>query len=200
MKSNNTALKIVGEMNEKQKKTISKFLSLILRHNPETIGLRLDTNGWANVEELLSKSAIHNIPCTKKELEEVVETNDKQRFIFNEDHSQIRANQGHSIRVDLNLQSQTPPDFLFHGTVEKFMTSIQSEGLKKMSRQHVHLSRDKETAEKVGDRRGQAIILVILSGAMHKDGYDFYLSENGVWLTDNVPVNYINFEKFNSRI
>ena len=200
MKSNNTALKIVGEMNEKQKKTISKFLSLILRHNPETIGLRLDTNGWANVEELLSKSALHNIPCTKKELEEVVETNDKQRFIFNEDHSQIRANQGHSIRVDLNLQSQTPPDFLFHGTVEKFMTPIQSEGLKKMGRQHVHLSRDKETAEKVGDRRGQAIILVILSGAMHKDGYDFYLSENGVWLTDNVPVNYINFEKFNSRI
>ena len=200
MKSNNTALKIVGEMNEKQKKTISKFLSLILRHSPETIGLNLDTNGWANVEELLSKSAIHNIPYTKKELEEVVETNDKQRFIFNEDHSQIRANQGHSIRVDLNLQSQTPPDFLFHGTVEKFMTSIKSEGLKKMSRQHVHLSRDKETAEKVGYRRGQAIILVILSGAMHKDGYDFYLSENGVWLTDNVPVNYINFEKFNSRI
>ena len=106
-------------MNEKQKKTISKFLSLILRHSPETIGLSLDSNGWANVEELLYKSAKHNLTYTKKELEEIVETNDKQRFIFNEDHSQIRANQGHSIQVDLNLQTQTPPDFLFHGTVRK---------------------------------------------------------------------------------
>jgi putative RNA 2'-phosphotransferase len=182
-------------MNEKQKKTVSKFLSLILRHSPETIGLSLDSNGWANVEELLSKSAIHNTPFTKEELKEIVVTNDKQRFIFNEDHTQIRANQGHSIQVELNLQGQTPPDFLYHGTVEKFLSLIQSEGLKKMSRQHVHLSKDKGTAEKVGNRRGEAIILVISSGIMHKEGFVFYLSENGVWLTDNVPTQYINFEK-----
>jgi putative RNA 2'-phosphotransferase len=185
-------------MNEKQKKAISKFLSLILRHSPETIDLSLDSNGWADVEELLLKSATHTTPFTREELEEIVVTNDKQRFIFNEEHTQIRANQGHSIQVELNLQSQTPPEFLYHGTVEKFLSLIRSEGLKKINRHHVHLSKDKETAEKVGNRRGKAIILTISSGIMYKEGFAFYLSENGVWLTDNVPVDYINFNKPNT--
>lgn len=180
-------------MIEKQKKTISKFLSLILRHSPGTIGLKLDYNGWADVEQLLSKSKEHNQPFSKEDLEEIVTTNDKQRFIFNESKTKIRANQGHSIEVELDLQSQVPPELLYHGTVEKFLVIIKTEGLQKMGRQHVHLSKDIETAKKVGSRRGEPIILSVSSAAMFKDGYIFYLSENGVWLTNDVPAAYINF-------
>lgn len=180
-------------MNEKQQKTISKFLSLILRHSPETIGLRLDENGWTDVATLLQKLNEHGHAVTREELETVVADNDKQRFAFNEDHSRIRASQGHSVQVQLELAPQEPPELLYHGTVDKFMQSIQEQGLLKMSRQHVHLSRDKETAQKVGSRRGTPVILNIRSGEMHRDGILFYLSENGVWLTDNVPVQYIEF-------
>jgi putative RNA 2'-phosphotransferase len=180
-------------MNDKQKKNISKFLSLILRHSPETIDLHLDENGWAGVEELISKSARHQTPFTKEELEEVVADNDKQRFSFNEDHSKIRANQGHSVNIQLDLAPQQPPDLLYHGTVQKFLPNIEQEGLLKMNRQHVHLSEDKATAEKVGSRRGIPVILNIRSGQMHQDGIAFYLSENRVWLTDHVPVKYIDF-------
>ncbi len=180
-------------MTEKQKKTISKFLSLILRHSPETIGLSLDSNGWANVEELLSKSAAHSTSFTREELDDIVITNDKQRFIFNEDLTKIRANQGHSIEVGLDLQPQVPPELLYHGTVENVLVSIKTEGLQRMRRQHVHLSKDIETAKKVGSRRGEPIILSVSSAAMFQDGYIFYLSENGVWLTNNVPPVYINF-------
>ena len=180
-------------MNDKQKKNISKFLSLILRHSPETIDLNLDENGWADVEELLSKLSQHKQPITKEELEEVVADNDKQRFAYNDDHSKIRANQGHSIDIQLDLAPQEPPEVLYHGTVQKFLPAIQQEGLQKMSRQHVHLSRDKATAEKVGSRRGTPIILNIRSGQMHRDGISFFLSENEVWLTDHVPVKYIDF-------
>jgi putative RNA 2'-phosphotransferase len=180
-------------MNDKPKKEISKFLSLILRHSPETIGLQLDDNGWADVQELLSKSAQHKHPFTKEELELVVADNDKQRFAFNGDHSKIRASQGHSVNIQLALAPQEPPEILYHGTVQKFLESIQREGLQKMSRQHVHLSKDRETAEKVGSRRGVPVILSIRSGQMQRDGILFYLSENGVWLTDNVPVKYIEF-------
>lgn len=182
-------------MDEKQKKTISKFLSLILRHSPGTIGLTLDTNGWANVEELLWKSGKHNRSFSKSDLEELVITNDKQRFAFNEDKTRIRASQGHSIEVELNLQREAPPEVLYHGTVERSIEGIRAEGLKKMGRQYVHLSRDKEAAEKVGTRRGKAVIVSIYSGAMYRDGFTFYRSENGVWLTDNVPVQYIRFKK-----
>lgn len=185
-------------MDDKKKKSVSKFLSLILRHRPEMIGLNLDDNGWADVEELIAKSATDHSSFTKDDLEEIVATNDKQRFIFNEDHTQIRANQGHSISVDLNLQSQTPPEYLYHGTVAKSLSIIRTEGIKKMSRQHVHLSKDRETAVIVGSRRGEAIILVISSGAMYKDGLEFFLSENGVWLTDHIPAHYINFNRSNS--
>ena len=182
-------------MNEKAAKDIIKFLSFVLRHSPETIELKLDENGWADVEELILK-------CNNKEsqnqmtaelLDYVVENNDKKRFTFNDDKTKIRASQGHSISVELDLNEAEPSEFLYHGTVEKFLESIKKEGLQKMSRQHVHLSKDRETAIKVGSRRGIAQILTIKSGEMHKDGFKFYLSENNVWLTDEVPVKYIDF-------
>ncbi|AMO20308.1 RNA 2'-phosphotransferase [Flavobacterium columnare] len=178
-------------MNEKDIKNISKFLSLILRHSPETIHLKLDENGWADVEELITKSNKNRKALDFETLQYVVETNDKKRFTFNEDLTKIRANQGHSISVDLELQPQTPPDELYHGTVAKFIDTILKDGIQKMNRQHVHLSKDKETAIKVGNRRGTAIILKINTHQMAKDGYLFYCSENGVWLTDEVPPKYI---------
>jgi putative RNA 2'-phosphotransferase len=182
-------------MNEKIAKSVSKFLSLVLRHSPETIELKLDENGWADVDELIEK-------CNKKGsqnqmtaelLDYVVENNDKKRFAFNEDKTKIRASQGHSISVELNLNEAEPSEFLYHGTVGKFLDSIKKEGLQKMSRQHVHLSKDLETAIKVGSRRGAAQILTIRSGEMYREGFKFYLSENNVWLTDEVPVKYIQF-------
>jgi putative RNA 2'-phosphotransferase len=180
-------------MTENQKKRISKFLSLVLRHQPETIDLVLDANGWADVEELIAKWTKHSHIFSADELKEIVFTNDKKRFSFNEDETKIRANQGHSIDVDLALKATEPPEFLYHGTVAKFLENIKQEGLLKISRQHVHLSGDKETAEKVGSRRGTPVILVVNSFKMHQDGYAFFISENGVWLTDNVPVKYIEF-------
>lgn len=183
-------------MKEREIKRISKFLSLILRHNPSKIGLELDENGWASVEELLSKSSMGNVRFSMETLEEVVETNDKKRFAFNADKTKIRANQGHSIKtIDLKLEAIEPPAFLYHGTVGKFMESIKVNGLHKMSRQHVHLSKDMDTALKVGSRRGQAIILSVRTKEMHDVGYAFYQSENGVWLTDEVPPEYIDFKE-----
>lgn len=180
-------------MNENTAKTVSKFLSLVLRHSPEKIGLKLDENGWADVEELILKCSQKGNKLDKVLLDYVVENNDKKRFAYNEDETKIRASQGHSISVELNLAETEPSEYLYHGTVGKFMESIQKEGLKKMSRQHVHLSKDKETAIKVGSRRGVPQILTVRSGAMHRDGFKFYLSENNVWLTDEVPVRYIQF-------
>ncbi|MER0437944.1 RNA 2'-phosphotransferase [Emticicia sp. W12TSBA100-4] len=169
---------------------ISKYLSLILRHQPQSIGLVLDPNGWADVDELLNKS---KLKFSFQQLVEVVEKNDKQRFILSDDQTKIRANQGHSIKIDLDLTPQIPPPILYHGTVEKYLDSIRTEGLKKMNRNHVHLSKDIETAQKVGNRRGIAIILKIDAEAMNNDKILFYCSENGVWLTDNVPTKYISF-------
>lgn len=180
-------------MNEAEKKEISKFLSLVLRHKPEIIGLLLDDNGWADTEQLITACARHGHAFSMQELEEVVVTNDKKRFAFNDDKTRIRASQGHSVEVDLALLPQKPPAVLYHGTVDKFLLKIKEEGLKKMNRQHVHLSHEKSTAEKVGGRRGKAIILLIDSELMHKDGIVFYCSANGVWLTDEVPVKYIDF-------
>jgi putative RNA 2'-phosphotransferase len=182
-------------MSEKNIKGISKFLSLLLRHKPEKIGLVLDKNGWANVNELMSKSAKHNVKFTLEQLEEVVETNNKKRFIFNDDQTKIRANQGHSLKtVDLEFKNIEPDEFLYHGTVDKFMHLIQTDGLKKMNRQHVHLSKDRSTAINVGSRRGKPIILSVRSGQMYRDGFEFYRSENGVWLTNEVPTKYIEFK------
>jgi putative RNA 2'-phosphotransferase len=182
-------------MNEKTAKSVSKFLSLVLRHSPETIGLRLDENGWTDVEELILKCNNRGSQnqMTAELLDYVVENNDKKRFAFNEDKTKIRASQGHSISVELNLNETEPSEFLYHGTIGKFMESIKREGLQKMSRQHVHLSKDKETAIKVGSRRGVPEILIVRSGAMYRDGFKFYLSENNVWLTAEVPAKYIEF-------
>ena len=181
-------------MNEKEIKRISKFLSLILRHNPEKIHLTLDANGWANVEELIKKS-YKKVRFSMEELEHVVATNNKKRFSFNDDKTKIRANQGHSLKnIDLEFKNTTPPDFLYHGTVAKFMEAIRETGLQKMSRQHVHLSNDLETAIKVGSRRGKPIILSVRAGDMYKKGFEFYRSANGVWLTDKVPAAFIDFK------
>ncbi|MCQ9634399.1 RNA 2'-phosphotransferase [Chryseobacterium sp. WG23] len=179
-------------MNEIEKKKISKFLSLILRHQPESIGLQLDENGWAHIDELREKSAKRRIYFTHEELDEVVETNNKKRFAFNEDKTMIRASQGHSIDIDLALETRQPPDFLYHGTAEGNISSILDKGIEKRSRQHVHLSADKETATKVGMRHGKPVILTIRTGKMHEEGLFFYLSANGVWLTDFVEAKYIS--------
>ncbi|WGD33555.1 RNA 2'-phosphotransferase [Olleya sp. YS] len=182
-------------MNTKDKKSISKFLSLVLRHQPEHIDLKLDKNGWANIEELIEKSKSKNIKFTTTDLEEIVITNDKKRFAFNEDKTKIRANQGHSLKtIDLQLKPVTPPEILYHGTVAKFIEAIKENGLQKMSRQHVHLSKDLDTAVKVGTRRGKPIILSVRALDMLNNGFLFYCSENGVWLTDNVPVKFIDFK------
>ncbi|TPN88929.1 RNA 2'-phosphotransferase [Aquimarina algicola] len=176
-------------------KHISKFLSLILRHDPDKIGLQLDQNGWADVSELLAKAQQQIPKLDINLLKEVVENNDKKRFAFNEDVTKIRANQGHSIHINLGYQPKQPPEFLYHGTVSKFMDAIREKGLLKMSRHHVHLSEERETATKVGARRGKPIILTIRSGEMFRNEIDFFQSENGVWLTDHVLPQYIEFKK-----
>ncbi|WP_108808488.1 RNA 2'-phosphotransferase [Aquimarina spinulae] len=175
-------------------KHISKFLSLILRHNPDKVGIQLDENGWTDVQELLQKVKRHRPGLNMDVLEEVVASCDKQRFAFNEDHTRIRANQGHSIKVDLEYQPKQPPEFLYHGTVAKFMEAIREKGLLKMNRHHVHLSEERETAIKVGSRRGKPIILTVRSGEMYTRGIEFYQSDNEVWLTDIVAPEYIEFK------
>lgn len=172
---------------------ISKLMSLVLRHKPETIGVKLDENGWLPVEELLQGIKRKGISIDRERLNRVVETNNKKRFIFNEDGTLIRANQGHSINVDLNLKAVEPPALLYHGTVRNVLDLIKKKGLIKMSRQHVHLSKDLKTATTVGARRGFPIILKVDAAAMHADNHAFYCSENGVWLTDHVPPQYIEF-------
>lgn len=167
----------------------SKFLSLLLRHRPEKVGLTLDAFGWASVAELLQKTNI-----TQAELDTIVATDNKGRYSYSEDRTKIRANQGHSIRVNLELQPQTPPDTLYHGTVDRFMDSIQAQGLQPRNRHHVHLSADLATARTVGGRRGKPVILRIDAATMHADGHCFYCSENGVWLTDAVPPQYFKRE------
>lgn len=174
-----------------QLKNISKFLSLVLRHKPEEIGLELDQNGWANVDELLMKINNKGISIDFEILEEVVTNNDKQRFTFDDTYTRIRANQGHSLNVNLELQAAEPPELLYHGTVDRFLDGIRQNGLLKMNRQHVHLSKDEETAVIVAKRRGKPVLLTIQSGKMHREGHTFYRSENGVWLCDTVPVEYI---------
>lgn len=175
---------------------LSVFISLVLRHKPEAAHITLDEHGWANVEELLSGINDTGRKIDMEILEEIVITDNKQRYSFNQDKTLIRANQGHSVPVDVELKEQEPPDFLFHGTATRFLDSIINEGLKPMSRLYVHLSKDIETALKVGRRHGAPVILKIHSEDMYKDGYMFYLSENGVWLTKKVDVKY--FEVMNN--
>ena len=175
-------------------KNISKVLSLVLRHNPNYIEVTLDKNGWLLVDELIVGLRRKGIEINREILIEIVENNDKNRFAFDDSKDKIRANQGHSIKVDLELKEAKPPEFLYHGTVDRFIKSIKKEGLKKMNRQHVHLSENQEIAATVGSRRGTPIILTVCSGEMHRNNIAFYLSENGVWLTDNVASQYIKFK------
>lgn len=172
---------------------ISKFLSLVLRHRPEVIGIALDAEGWAEVDELLAAAARHGRSITRQQLEEVVATNDKKRFSFSLDGLRIRANQGHSVDVDLGLVPIEPPELLYHGTVDRFLDSIRRKGLVRGKRHHVHLSPDRETAVRVGQRRGRPVVLIVEAGRMHCDGHAFFRSENGVWLTETVPAGYLQF-------
>lgn len=178
-------------MNEKQKTKLSKFLSLILRHAPETIGLGLDENGWADVKELLEKSASHGKTFAFAELEEIVATNDKKRFAFDETKTKIRANQGHSLDVEIEFEKKTPPEILYHGTAEKNVGAIFASGLQKMKRHHVHLSADAETARNVGARYGKPVIFEVDTKAMLAENHEFFVSANGVWLTDEVPPRFL---------
>lgn len=172
---------------------ISKFLSLVLRHQPEKIGLALDPQGWADVDELLAKAQQAGVPVTLDILQAVVESNDKKRFAFSEDRRRIRAQQGHSIEVELGLDPAAPPEELFHGTADRFLDSIRAQGLVAGKRQHIHLSPDGDTAVRVGQRHGRPVVLRVLAGRMHQDGFPFYVSGNGVWLTEVVPARYLVF-------
>lgn len=169
---------------------LSRFISLILRHKPETIGISLDEHGWAKADELVAGIA-KNKEFNMEILEEIVRTDNKQRFSFNEDKSLIRANQGHSIPVDVELNEEAPPEILWHGTGDKYVASIDIEGLISKSRLYVHLSKDKETAINVGARHGKPVLYCVKSGKMARGGYKFYLSKNGVWLTKKVPLKYL---------
>lgn len=169
----------------------SRFLSLILRHKPETIGLTLDNSGWVEVTQLLLQMNNNGQKIDLNELEHIVRTNDKKRFEFNEDKTKIRASQGHSLGVDLQYESKTPPNILYHGTSTKSVESINKSGLLKLKRDHVHLSGDFCTATKVGSRHGKPVIFEVLAAQMHEEGYKFYQSTNGVWLTDHVPSKFL---------
>jgi len=178
-------------MTDKEKIRVSKFMSLVLRHNPQQIGISLDDNGWADTNLLLKGIHKNGHKVTFEDLKEVVGTNDKKRFKFNDDFSKIRANQGHSVSVDVEMNEAAPPDVLYHGTATRFLCAIKNEGLISKSRLHVHLSSEKETAIKVGSRHGKPVVLTINAAKMQTDGFIFYLSENGVWLVDAVPPEYI---------
>ena len=179
-------------MSRKLEKT-SKFLSYILRHKPETIGLSLDSEGWCTIDQLIRFANGHGTKLTLELLLEVVTTSDKKRFALSMDGSKIRANQGHSIPANLNLQPQLPPQVLFHGTATRFETSIRSHGLVAGSRQYVHLSTDSSTAIQVGKRYGKPLLLEVEALAMSQNGHEFFVSENGIWMTHNVPAVYLRF-------
>lgn len=171
----------------------SKFLSLVLRHEPGAVGLTLDEAGWVSVDDLLRACATHRTSITRADLDRIVETSDKKRFAFSDDGTRIRANQGHSVEVDLQLQPQVPPDLLFHGTASRFLDAIRKEGLSKQARHHVHLSAQWDTAVAVGKRHGKPVVLTIRAGEMHRQGHAFFLSANNVWLVDQVPTAFIQF-------
>jgi putative RNA 2'-phosphotransferase len=170
---------------------ISRFLSLVLRHKPETLGIQLDPQGWTDVAMLIEKMKGHGMQLDREKLDHIVSTNPKKRFAFNETSDKIRASQGHSIEIDLGYKGQKPPDILYHGTGEKSVASILKYGLEKRSRSHVHLSADLETARTVGSRHGKPFIFMVMAEAMHAAGFGFFLSDNGVWLTDHVPAEYL---------
>lgn len=170
---------------------LSKFLSLVLRHWPDQIGLALDTQGWANIEQLIEKANVVGTRFDREDLLRVVETSDKKRFSVSADGLNIRAAQGHSVSVELGLLPQEPPEVLYHGTATRFVESIMAEGLTSQNRQHVHLSVDEATAQRVGQRHGKPYIFRVDTVAMRADGFKFYRTDNGVWLTDLVPSRFL---------
>ncbi|MEU4267801.1 RNA 2'-phosphotransferase [Streptomyces sp. NPDC026092] len=178
-------------MDERRTVKVSKYLSKHLRHQPERIGLVLDPNGWTEIDALLRAAREHGFPITRAELDHVVAANDKKRFAI--DGSRIRASQGHTVQVDLDLPPAQPPAYLYHGTVAASLDGIRAEGLRPMARHHVHLSPDRETATRVGARRGRPVVLSVDAGAMHRAGHVFHVSANGVWLTDAVPPEFLRF-------
>jgi len=178
-------------MNEKQRTKTSKFLSLVLRHDPGCIGINLDAAGWVDVETLLAALQQHGRAVTRADLEDVVATNEKKRFAFSEDGRSIRASQGHSVEVELGYTPQLPPAELYHGTATRFVGAIFASGLVKGNRQHVHLSAELTTATNVGGRHGKPAVFVVRAAEMQAAGHAFYLSDNGVWLADHVPVQFL---------
>ncbi|WP_095046235.1 RNA 2'-phosphotransferase [Streptomyces sp. WM6386] len=178
-------------MDERRTVKVSKYLSKHLRHQPERIGLVLDEAGWVEIDVLITAAAAHGFRFTREELAHVVAANDKKRFAI--EGARIRASQGHSIEVDLGLAPATPPPYLYHGTVDRYLDAIRAEGLRPMNRHDVHLSPDRETATRVGARRGRPVVLSVDTGAMHRDGHVFHVSSNGVWLTKAVPPEYLRF-------
>lgn len=176
---------------ERRTVKVSKYLSKHLRHQPDRIGITLDTNGWVPIDELMHAAARHGFPFTRAELDHVVAVNDKRRFTI--DGARIRANQGHTVEVELDLPQAEPPEYLYHGTGPRSLDAIRAEGLRPMNRHVVHLSPDRETATRVGARRGRPVVLSVRSGAMHRAGHVFQVSANGVWLTSAVPPQYISF-------
>lgn len=178
-------------MNPARATHLSKFLSLHLRHKPEALGLTLAAGGWVGVEELLAAATRHGQSISRAELDELVAGSDKQRFAFSAEGTHIRAQQGHSVPVELGLVPVTPPAVLYHGTVPAVLPAIRRDGLLKMKRHHVHLSPDEETARRVGNRRGPAVLLAVDAAALHAAGHVFYVSGNGVWLIDHVPPQFL---------
>ncbi|HMF72049.1 MAG TPA: RNA 2'-phosphotransferase [Flavitalea sp.] len=176
---------------EKEYKNLSKFLSFVLRHKPGTIGIELNENGWTDVDTLIEKCIEFGVFIDRDILNHIVSTNNKKRFSFNDSLNLIRANQGHSVGINLAYTSSNPPPILYHGTCVKFIDSILSSGLEKKDRHHVHLSSDLETAISVGSRHGKPFVFEILAEEMFENGFEFYLSDNQVWLTDHVPIRYL---------
>ncbi|MFK7920328.1 MAG: RNA 2'-phosphotransferase [Bacteroidia bacterium] len=178
---------------EKDARRIGKFISLVLRHRPQMIGIALDPEGWTEVEQLLTQLAKHGTTINRQQLDYLAEHNNKTRARYSEDGLRIRAQQGHSIKVELDYEPVAPPEFLYHGTAERFVQSISQSGLNKRKRHHVHMSGDLETASQVGSRHGKLVILEVEAARMHEDGYQFYCTPNQVWLTNMVPVEYLIF-------
>jgi len=180
-------------MTDKETIKMSKFLSLILRHEPERVGLKLGEAGWVSVEELLQALTRHGVAITLDELRHIVATSDKKRYAFSNDGQRIRASQGHSVEVDLQYPPQTPPEILYHGTATRFLDGIRKDGLQKMERHDVHLSAETKVTLQVGGRHGKPVLLTIRAGDMHRAGFVFRCSANRVWLVDHVPPSFIQF-------
>ena len=180
-------------MTDKEAIRTSKFLSLVLRHEPERVGLKLGEAGWVGVDELLKAVNSHGVSLSLDQLKHIVATSDKKRFAFSEDGQCIRASQGHSVEVDLQYLPQTPPETLYHGTAVRFLDSIRQQGLQKMERHDVHLSAETKLTLQVGGRHGKPVLLTIRAGDMHRAGFVFRCSANGVWLVDHVPPQFIEF-------